>query len=134
MSADYVVDMGLGAGEHGGRIVAEGTPAEVKQHPESLTGQYLSGRRRIDVPGLRHRPDPKRQLTISAASGNNLKNVTVQIPVGLFVCVTGVSGSGKSTLVNDTLLYRAGTAALTARRSSRRRTRRSSDSSFSTKW
>ncbi|HEY0338465.1 MAG TPA: excinuclease ABC subunit UvrA, partial [Burkholderiales bacterium] len=103
MSADHVVDMGLGAGEHGGRIVAQGTPRDITQHAESLTGQYLSGRRRIDTPGLRHQPNPKRQLTIAGASGNNLKNVTVQIPVGLFVCVTGVSGSGKSTLVNDTL-------------------------------
>ena len=103
MSADYVVDMGLGAGEHGGRVVAEGTPQEITAHPESLTGQYLSGRRRIELPGLRHRVNPKRQLTISDATGNNLKNVTVSIPVGLFVCVTGVSGSGKSTLVNDTL-------------------------------
>jgi excinuclease ABC subunit A len=103
MSADYVVDMGLGAGEHGGRVVAQGTPDEIKQHPESLTGQYLSGRRRIEIPGLRHRPNAKRQLTISGATGNNLKNVTVKIPAGLFVCVTGVSGSGKSTLVNDTL-------------------------------
>ncbi|HEX6005320.1 MAG TPA: excinuclease ABC subunit UvrA [Burkholderiales bacterium] len=103
MSADYVVDMGLGAGEHGGRVVAEGTPKEIGAHPESLTGQYLSGRRRIDIPGLRHRVNPKRQLEIAGATGNNLKNVTVKLPVGLFVCVTGVSGSGKSTLINDTL-------------------------------
>ncbi len=105
MSADYVIDMGLGAGEHGGRIVAQGTPGEVAAHNESLTGQYLSGKRRIDIPALRHRVNPKRQLTISGASGNNLKNVTVHMPVGLFVCVTGVSGSGKSTLVNDTLYH-----------------------------
>ena len=103
MSADHVVDMGLGAGEHGGRVVAQGTPREVAQTAESLTGQYLSGSRRIDIPPLRHRPNPKRQLTIAGATGNNLKDVTAHLPVGLFVCVTGVSGSGKSTLVNDTL-------------------------------
>ena len=103
MSADYVVDMGLGAGDHGGRVIAQGTPGEVAAHTESLTGQYLSRKRRIDIPGLRHRVNPKRQLTIAGARGNNLKNVTVHMPVGLFVCVTGVSGSGKSTLINDTL-------------------------------
>lgn len=103
MSADYVVDMGLGAGEHGGRVVASGTPKDIAAHPESLTGQYLSRRRRIDIPGLRHRFNPKRQIEIAGATGNNLKNVAVKIPVGLFVCVTGVSGSGKSTLINDTL-------------------------------
>ena len=102
-AADYIVDMGLGAGEHGGAVVASGTPADIAAHPESLTGQYLSGRRRIEVPALRHRVSAKRQVTISGASGNNLKNITVNIPVGLFVCVTGVSGSGKSTLINDTL-------------------------------
>jgi excinuclease ABC subunit A len=102
-AADHVVDMGLGAGEHGGNVVAEGAPREIAAHPESLTGQYLSGRRRIEVPALRHRPNPKRQLTVTGASGNNLRQVGVSVPVGLFVCVTGVSGSGKSTLINDTI-------------------------------
>ena len=102
-AADHVVDMGLGAGEHGGSVVAEGTPREITAHPESLTGQYLSGRRRIEIPALRHRPNPKRQLTVTGATGNNLKGIGVNVPVGLFVCVTGVSGSGKSTLINDTI-------------------------------
>ena len=101
--ADHVLDMGLGAGIHGGRVIAEGTAAEVSAHAESLTGQYLSGRRKIAVPALRHPVNDKRQLVVQGATGNNLKNVTVGIPVGLFVCVTGVSGSGKSTLINDTL-------------------------------
>jgi len=102
-AADYVVDIGLGAGVHGGRIIAQGTPEDVRNNTESLTGQYLTGRRRIEIPGLRHKPDPKRLLTIRGAHGNNLKSLTVSVPVGLFVCVTGVSGSGKSTLINDTL-------------------------------
>jgi excinuclease ABC subunit A len=100
MNADFIVDMGLGAGEHGGNVVSQGTPREVMSDAASLTGQYLSGRRRIDIPALRHRPNPKRQLVVSGASGNNLKHIDVALPVGLFVCVTGVSGSGMSTVVH----------------------------------
>jgi len=106
LSADHVVDLGPGAGVHGGRIVVAGTPQEVQDHAESLTGQYLSGKRKISVPDKRTLPDKNRQIAIVGAKGNNLKNVTASIPVGLMTCVTGVSGSGKSTLVNDTL-YKA---------------------------
>ncbi|MFI4923092.1 MAG: excinuclease ABC subunit UvrA, partial [Burkholderiales bacterium] len=105
MSADHVVDMGLGAGEHGGRVVAEGAPLAIQKHPESLTGQYLAGKRSIKLPGLRHKPDRKRMLRITGASGNNLKQLNLNLPLGLMVCVTGVSGSGKSTLINDTLYH-----------------------------
>ena len=101
--ADYVVDLGPGAGAHGGRIVAQGTAAEVAENPESITGKFLSGRRRIEIPSMRHRPDPKRMLRVLGATANNLKGVTAEFPLGLLTCVTGVSGSGKSTLVNDTL-------------------------------
>jgi excinuclease ABC subunit A len=87
-------------------VVAQGTPDDIRRAPHSLTGQYLAGRRQIAIPMLRHRPDAERMLTLAGATGNNLKHVTLELPVGLFVCVTGVSGSGKSTLVNDTL-YRA---------------------------
>ncbi len=103
LSADHVVDMGPGAGEHGGQIVAQGTPDEIRRAAHSLTGQYLAGHRQIPMPPHRHRADMKRALVITGASGNNLKQVTIALPVGLFVCVTGVSGSGKSTLINDTL-------------------------------
>ncbi len=103
MEADYVVDIGPGAGEHGGNIVAAGTPAEIQNNPQSLTGQYLSGIKEIAVPKQRHAPDPARWLKMTQASGNNLKNVDLALPVGLLTCVTGVSGSGKSTLINDTL-------------------------------
>jgi len=106
-SGDYVVDIGPGAGVHGGRIVSQGTPAEIIADENSLTGQYLSGRRAIPIPEFRGPVDPERLLVIEAASGNNLKSVTVEIPVGLMTCVTGVSGSGKSTLINDTLYRRA---------------------------
>jgi excinuclease ABC subunit A len=102
--SDYVVDLGPGAGVHGGRIVAEGTPAEVAAHPDSLTGQYLSGRLAIAVPKRRRARDPKRLIKVVNATGNNLKGVTTTFPIGIMTCVTGVSGSGKSTLVNDTLL------------------------------
>ena len=102
-SADYVLDLGPAAGEHGGQVMAEGPPAAIIANPQSLTGQYLAGRRRIEVPALRHRPDPQRQLVLTGASGNNLKHIELVLPIGLFVCLTGVSGSGKSTLINDTL-------------------------------
>jgi excinuclease ABC subunit A len=103
LAADHVVDLGPGAGVHGGEVVAQGPPEAIRAHPHSLTGKYLSGRALIAVPGMRARPDPKRELRLSGARGNNLKHVTVGFPLGLFTAVTGVSGSGKSTLVNDTL-------------------------------
>ena len=101
--ADHVVDLGPGAGVHGGAIVAQGTAAEVAANPDSITGQYLSGRRRIEIPALRRSANPKRMLRVIGATANNLKKVTAEFPLGLMTCVTGVSGSGKSTLINDTL-------------------------------
>jgi excinuclease ABC subunit A len=103
LAADYVVDIGPGAGEHGGSVVAEGTPAEIQANELSLTGQYLSGKKQIRYDKKRHAPDPERWLKMTQAAGNNLKEVTLDLPVGLMTCVTGVSGSGKSTLINDTL-------------------------------
>ena len=104
--ADYLVDMGPGAGVHGGHIVAAGKPAEVMANPESITGQYLTGRRRIEVPEKRRRGHPGQTLRIVGARANNLQNLTVSVPLGTFTCVTGVSGGGKSTLVVETL-YKA---------------------------
>ncbi len=104
-AADHVLDMGPGAGEHGGRVVAEGTPAQLRANAGSLTGQYLSGALAIPVPASRRRYDRTRTFRLSGARGNNLKGVELALPVGLFVCVTGVSGSGKSTLINDTLFH-----------------------------
>ncbi|HAJ72000.1 MAG TPA: excinuclease ABC subunit UvrA [Methylophilaceae bacterium] len=106
MTADYVVDIGPGAGEHGGQIVAEGTPVQIQANTNSLTGQYLSGKKQIQYKKARTKADPARWLKLTHATGNNLRDVSVEIPVGLLTCVTGVSGSGKSTLINDTL-YRA---------------------------
>jgi len=100
--SDHVIDIGPGAGVHGGEIIAQGNVDDIIESKDSLTGDYLSGRKVIDVPAERHKPDD-RQLVIKGASGNNLKDVTMKLPLGIMTCVTGVSGSGKSTLVNDTL-------------------------------
>jgi excinuclease ABC subunit A len=106
-AADAVLDIGPGAGVHGGQIVAQGTPADIVKNTNSLTGNYLSGRKKIALPTLRAPFDPKRTIQVLGARGNNLKKVTAEFPLGLFTCVTGVSGSGKSTLVNDTLFTHA---------------------------
>jgi excinuclease ABC subunit A len=103
MNADHVVDVGPGAGIHGGRVIAQGTPADIMDNPASLTGEYLSGVRYVPIPKTRKAPDKSKMLTVVGARANNLKNVTASIPVGLFTCITGVSGGGKSTLLIDTL-------------------------------
>jgi excinuclease ABC subunit A len=102
-SADYVIDIGPGAGVHGGYIVAQGTPAEVTDNPASMSGDYLSGRKTIAGPKSRRVPQAGKTLQVVGAHGNNLKDVTLELPLGLLTCITGVSGSGKSTLINDTL-------------------------------
>jgi excinuclease ABC subunit A len=103
LTADHVLDLGPGAGIHGGHIVAQGKPAEIMKNKDSLTGQYLSGKRKIMVPKERNVPDQDKMVEIRGATGNNLKSIDVNIPIGLMTCITGVSGSGKSTLINDTL-------------------------------
>lgn len=108
--ADYVIDIGPGAGVHGGEVVAQGTPKQVMANKQSITGQYLSGKRSIAVPSKRHLPTKDKWLTLAKASGNNLRDVTLELPLGLMTCVTGVSGSGKSTLINSTLYPLAATA------------------------
>lgn len=102
-AADFVVDMGPGAGEHGGNVIIAAPPAQIAACPESITGQYLSGKKAIAVPAERTLVDKERLLSLRGASGNNLKHVTLNLPLGLITCITGVSGSGKSTLINDTL-------------------------------
>ncbi|HSB95580.1 MAG TPA: excinuclease ABC subunit UvrA, partial [Spongiibacteraceae bacterium] len=109
-SADYIIDIGPGAGVHGGSIVAQGTLKNILDNPKSLTGQYLSGKKSIQVPKQRIARDPARQLILKGATGNNLKSVTLELPLGLMTCITGVSGSGKSTLINNTLYPLAATA------------------------
>src|SRR5262249_25590392 len=106
LTADYVIDMGPAAGVHGGEIIAQGAPADVMANPQSLTGQYLSGAREIELPDERRPISKKKMLRVIGATGNNLKSVTGEIPVGTFTCITGVSGGGKSTFTVETL-YKA---------------------------
>ncbi len=108
--ADHLIDIGPGAGVHGGQVIASGTPQDIMDCDASITGQYLTGKRKIEVPALRHQATQCKQLTLHGAKGNNLNDVTLNIPVGVMTCVTGVSGSGKSTLINGTLFPLAATA------------------------
>jgi excinuclease ABC subunit A len=108
-NANHVIDIGPGAGVHGGQIIAQGSPQDILDNPNSITGQYLSGQREISIPGQRHPFDPDKVLRLEGANSNNLKQVDIDIPLGLMTCVTGVSGSGKSTLINNTLYPLAAT-------------------------
>ena len=110
LASDYLVDIGPLAGVHGGEIIAQGTPEEVMQNEKSLTGKYLTGKLKIDVPKTRRKGN-KEYIEIKGATENNLKNVDVKFPLGKFICVTGVSGSGKSSLINE-ILYKAVAANL----------------------
>ena len=101
-AADHVIDIGPGAGVHGGEIIAQGTMQDIMDSPDSLTGKYLSGREKIDIPTKRNKPKKGGWVTLTGATGNNLQDVTLKVPTGLMTCITGVSGSGKSTLINDT--------------------------------
>ena len=116
-AADHIVDIGPGAGVHGGNVIAQGTAEEIMQVEESLTGQFLSGKQKIEIPAKRMPYDASKVLTLKGARGNNLKGVRLDVPVGLFTCITGVSGSGKSTLINDTLFPLAQNALNRAERS-----------------
>ena len=101
--ADHIIDIGPGAGVHGGQVIAQGTAKEIMANPNSITGKFLSGEEKIEIPKKRTALDKSKILKLKGATGNNLKGVNLEIPVGLFTCITGVSGSGKSTLINDTL-------------------------------